>query len=155
MDYFTWKNPSCSACWRRVVESGMKIWGAYCYELSRRQWKTGKPGVLQLMGSQRVGHSWATEQLLWWVVLILCMFWKGLFLCSLRNKEIIEGRIPWHYRILSHGKQLPSELQACKLGRVPKRYCDLKTKIHHKGTWLQASFFFFLATLVPNVRMSS
>ena len=24
-------------------------------------WWTGKPGVLQSMGSQRVGHSWATE----------------------------------------------------------------------------------------------
>ena len=25
-------------------------------------WWTGKPGVLQFMGSQRVGHNWATEQ---------------------------------------------------------------------------------------------
>ena len=24
-------------------------------------WWTGKPGVLQFMGSQRVGHDWATE----------------------------------------------------------------------------------------------
>ena len=24
-------------------------------------WRTGKPGVLQSMGSQRVGHDWATE----------------------------------------------------------------------------------------------
>ena len=28
---------------------------------SRRWWRTGKPGVLQSMGSQRVGHDWATE----------------------------------------------------------------------------------------------
>ena len=28
---------------------------------SGRQWRTGKPGVLQSMGSQRVGHDWATE----------------------------------------------------------------------------------------------
>ena len=27
-----------------------------------RQWRTGKPGVLESMGSQRVGHDWATEQ---------------------------------------------------------------------------------------------
>ena len=27
-----------------------------------RQWKTGKPGLLQSMGSQRVRHNWATEQ---------------------------------------------------------------------------------------------
>ena len=28
---------------------------------SRSWWRTGKPGVLQSMGSQRVGHDWATE----------------------------------------------------------------------------------------------
>ena len=28
---------------------------------SRSWWWTGKPGVLQFMGSQRVGHDWATE----------------------------------------------------------------------------------------------
>ena len=29
---------------------------------SRRWWRTGKPGMLQFMGSQRVGHYWVTEQ---------------------------------------------------------------------------------------------
>ena len=29
---------------------------------SGRWWRTGKPSVLQSMGSQRVGHNWATEQ---------------------------------------------------------------------------------------------
>ena len=28
---------------------------------SRSWWWTGKPGVLQSMGSQRVGHDWATD----------------------------------------------------------------------------------------------
>ena len=28
---------------------------------SRRRWWTGRPGVLQFMGSQRVRHDWATE----------------------------------------------------------------------------------------------
>ena len=28
-------------------------------------WWTGRPGVLQFMGSQRVGHDWVTEQLNW------------------------------------------------------------------------------------------
>ena len=28
----------------------------------RRWWRTGKPGILQSMGSQRVGQNWATEQ---------------------------------------------------------------------------------------------
>ena len=32
-------------------------------------WWTGKPGVLQSMGLQRVGHDWATE-LNWWASLV-------------------------------------------------------------------------------------
>ena len=28
---------------------------------SRRWWWTGRPGVLQFMGSQRVGHDWVTK----------------------------------------------------------------------------------------------
>ena len=28
---------------------------------SRSWWRTGKPGVLQSMGSQKAGHNWATE----------------------------------------------------------------------------------------------
>ena len=33
---------------------------------SRRWWRTGKPIVLQLMGSQKVGHNLATEQQQQW-----------------------------------------------------------------------------------------
>ena len=36
---------------------------------SRSWWWTGRPGVLQSMGSQRVGHDWATELTDWvWYV---------------------------------------------------------------------------------------
>ena len=28
----------------------------------QRWWRTGKPGMLQSLGSQRVGHNWVTEQ---------------------------------------------------------------------------------------------
>ena len=44
---------------------------------SRSWWWTGRPGVLQFMGSERVGHDWATElnwtEVLWasWVKPIL------------------------------------------------------------------------------------
>ena len=34
---------------------------------SRSWWWTGRPGVLWFMGSQRVGHDWATE-LNWWLL---------------------------------------------------------------------------------------
>ena len=35
-------------------------------------WWTGRPGVLQFMGSQRVGHDWATE-LNWSSFSIICL----------------------------------------------------------------------------------
>ena len=31
------------------------------WENSRSWWWTGRPGVLQFLGSQRIGHNWATE----------------------------------------------------------------------------------------------
>ena len=34
---------------------------AWVWASSRSWWWTGKPGVLQSMGSQRVGNNWATE----------------------------------------------------------------------------------------------
>ena len=39
---------------------------------SGRWWRTGKPGVLQCMGSQKVGHDWVTEQQQGTVNLDLC-----------------------------------------------------------------------------------
>jgi len=35
---------------------------------SRSWWWTGKPGILQSMGLQRVGHAWATE--------LICLLWN-------------------------------------------------------------------------------
>ena len=52
-------------------EGGDRGWGgeiasqtqqACMWANSRRQWETGKRGVLQSMGSQRDGQDWATEQ---------------------------------------------------------------------------------------------
>ena len=42
---------------------------------SRSWWWTGKPGVLQSMGSPRVGHDWATE-LNWFVTSTALIFGK-------------------------------------------------------------------------------
>ena len=36
-------------------------WWTWVWVSSGSWWWTGKPGVLQSMGSQRVGHDWATE----------------------------------------------------------------------------------------------
>ena len=61
-------------CWERLKargegdDRGRDDWMAsstqwtWVWANSRRWWRTGKPGVLQSMGSQRVGHNLATEQ---------------------------------------------------------------------------------------------
>ena len=36
-------------------------WWTWVWASSRRWWRTGKPGVLQSMESQRVGHDWVNE----------------------------------------------------------------------------------------------
>ena len=42
------------------------LWlNSWVWESSESWWWTGRPGMLQSMGSQRVGHNWATE-LNWW-----------------------------------------------------------------------------------------
>ena len=44
-------------------------WWTWVWANSRRWWRTGRPGVLQSMGSQRVGHNLVTEQQQQWRVL--------------------------------------------------------------------------------------
>ena len=43
--------------WMTSLTQWTWVWAS-----SRSWWWTGKPGMLQSMGSQRVGHDWATEQ---------------------------------------------------------------------------------------------
>ena len=60
-------------CWERLKageEGDDKGWDGWMASLTQwtwvwvsfgRWWKTGKPGMLQFMGSQRVGQDWVTE----------------------------------------------------------------------------------------------
>ena len=66
-----WKRPWC---WERLRagedgdDRGQDGWMAsltqwiWVWAGSRGWWRTGKPGMLQSMGSQRVRHDWVTEQ---------------------------------------------------------------------------------------------
>ena len=60
-----WKRPWC---WERLKvggegdDRGWDGWMAsWVCVSSRSWWWTGRPGVLRFMGSQRVGHNWATQ----------------------------------------------------------------------------------------------
>ena len=63
------KDPDAGKDWRqekRMTEVGMVGWHCriqrtWVWANCGRWWKTEKPGLLQSMGSQRVGHDWATE----------------------------------------------------------------------------------------------
>ena len=66
-------------CWERLksrgegYDRGQDGWmvsltqRTWVWASSGRWWRTGKPGVLQSMGSQRVEHNWVTEQQCSWV----------------------------------------------------------------------------------------
>ena len=65
-----WKSLWCCEGLRAGGEGDDRGWGGWMASLTRWMWVwvnsgswwwTGRPGVLRFMGSQRVGHDWATE----------------------------------------------------------------------------------------------
>ena len=67
----TGKDPDSGKDWSQEEKGGDRGWDGWMasstywtwvWAKSRWWWRTGKLGVLQSMGSQRVGHDWATEQ---------------------------------------------------------------------------------------------
>ena len=68
-----WKRPWCKERLRAGGEGGNRGWDGWMASLTQwtwvwassgRWWGTGKPGVLQSMGSQRVGHDLISKQLM-------------------------------------------------------------------------------------------
>ena len=61
---------------------------------SRSWWQTGKPGMLQSMGSQRVGHNWATE-----LSLLPNTLWILRDSCALNGLEVEWMLWDTHFRV--------------------------------------------------------
>ena len=68
--WLIWKDPDIGKDWRQEEKGTTEIrygWMApstrwtWVWVGSGSWWWTGRPGVLQSMGSQRVGHDWTTE----------------------------------------------------------------------------------------------
>ena len=64
---------------------------------ARSWWWTGKPGVLQSMGSQKVGHNWVTE--LNWTECGLGEEWEGLGSWRLRGTSTLWGTFTYRSSI--------------------------------------------------------
>ena len=75
-------------------------WWTWVWASSGRWWRTGKPGMLQSMGSQRVSHNWATEQQLTPVVL------PGEF----HEQKNLAGYSPFGHKKLDTTEQLTISL---------------------------------------------
>ena len=73
---------------------------------SRSWWWTGKPGMLQSMGSQRVGHEWATE-----------LNWRGSLAQKKKKMQQDNPRFsmlcPWLAPLFPSGpSQCPSHMES-------------------------------------------
>ena len=64
-NWLTGKDLDAGKDWRQeekgMTEDEMVGWHHWVWASSGSWWWTGKPGVLQPMESQRVGHNWVTE----------------------------------------------------------------------------------------------
>ena len=92
---------------------------------SGRWWWTGRPGVLRFMGSQRVGHHWATE--LNWTEPFLRVQFGGTFTSSYNHH---------HYPFLGffhHVKQTLSPLSTNRLSlrswQSPLHFLSLRSRL--------------------------
>ena len=87
-------------CWRASPTQWTWVWAS-----SRSWWWTGKLGVLQSMGSQRVEHDWATD--LNWLVEhavaelgLVSNFLIWLSPISIQNHKVLPQLFPFHIFVL-------------------------------------------------------
>ena len=104
LDAKSWLIQKKPWCWERLKAEGKgddRGWDGWM--ASRTQWTwvwvnsgswwwTGRPGVLQSMGSQRVRHDWATE--LKWMATLFLVFWGISILFSKVSVPIYIPPIP-------------------------------------------------------------
>ena len=90
-----WKSPCCCEKLRAVGEEGVRGWDGWMasqmqwtwtWANSRRWWGAGRPGLLQSVGSQRVGHNWAAEQHLGGAVICAHPDWQAVSRAGLVSK---------------------------------------------------------------------
>ena len=99
-NWLIWKNPGAGKDWRRengMTEDEMVGWhhwlNGHEFDEALGIGETGKPGMLQSMGSQRVGRDWATE--LNWLILKLKLQYFGHLMrrANSLEKTLMLGKI--------------------------------------------------------------
>ena len=109
-------------CWEGLGAGGEgdgRGWDGWMASLTRWSWVsvnsgswwwTGKPGVLRFMGSQRVGHDWATE-LNWTLVKLLLVNISQSLKASVTSCFIFQlnGAFDFYVRHMKHGRCLKKE----------------------------------------------
>ena len=112
-----WKRPWCWEGLGAGREGNNRGWDGWMASLTRWTWVwvnsgswwwTGRPGVLRFMGSQRVGHDWATD-LIWsdgWFYTCIYYMFNTICMVSLWLEE------KWSsiYRLWPHSHQTKGNL---------------------------------------------
>ena len=79
-NWLIWRDPDAWKDWGKeewgttedeTVGSHHRLQWTWVWVDSESWWWTGRPGVLQSMGSQRVRHEWATELIDWFSIMVL------------------------------------------------------------------------------------
>ena len=110
-----WKNPDAGKDWGQE-EKGMTGWDhwmasptqrTWVWVNSRSWWWTGRPGMLRFMGSQRVGHDWATElnwsEPIWTHAPQLCLTQGNYHSCRVGPPKI--DRSWWRFQQMVHWRR--------------------------------------------------
>ena len=114
------------------IEPPGQPWWTWVWANSGRWWRTGKPGVLQFTGSERVGYDWATEQQL----VLLCQGDTHMFAFEKKTKfsQTLIVHELWKLRvfILAVTFSLPSATNTWKYAEIPMhKLRRMKFPIHY------------------------
>ena len=122
-------------------------WWRWVWASAGNWWWTGKPGVLQTVELQRVGHNWATE-LNWHHVPRSHLLYSGCsHLCSHSNRLYFVASQPWEGRPGACGRQerLPEwtapvclweqQLVTCSIAGAALPNSQSVSLLHWKPAW--------------------
>ena len=122
------KDPDAGKDWgqeeKGATEDEMVGWhhwlSGYEFEQTRRYWRTGKPGMLQSTGLQRVRHDWGNNKndfyvlhlikwLTWlkWIVstYVWCFVEKITVIQKLLNKKLDRKTEAWFWCVIKHNSK--------------------------------------------------